>query len=78
MIVAGGEGGASGCSYFVDQGGFGGSLSGGNCYYKGSLQNDDNGIPVALKPNTPGFPRPDGNGNERGQPDHGYAKITPQ
>ena len=38
VIVAGGGGGASGSSEYVDPGGFGGGLSGGNCSYKNDLQ----------------------------------------
>ena len=38
VIVAGGGGGASGDGYYVNPGGFGGGLSGSNCYYDGSLR----------------------------------------
>ena len=38
LIVAGGGGGANGCSFYTYQGGFGGWLSGGGCYIKGHSQ----------------------------------------
>ena len=43
VIVAGGGGGAGGCYDEVDPGGFGGGLSGGNCYYRQSLQSQGAG-----------------------------------
>ena len=50
VIVAGGGGGASGCSHYVDPGGFGGGLSGGNCYFKGSLQSQGAGTQTDSSP----------------------------
>ena len=38
VILAGGGGGASGSSTYADQGGYGGGQTGGNCYYRGSIQ----------------------------------------
>lgn len=43
VIVAGGGGGAGGSSMYADQGGYGGGLNGGNCYYKGSVQSQGAG-----------------------------------
>ena len=43
VIVAGGGGGASGDPSYVNPGGFGGGLNGGNCTYKESLQNQGAG-----------------------------------
>lgn len=43
VIVAGGGGGASGCTDSTDNGGFGGGTKGGNCYYKGTLQEQGSG-----------------------------------
>lgn len=43
VIVAGGGGGASGTDYYSDHGGYGGGLSGCNCYYTGSLHNQGGG-----------------------------------
>ncbi len=43
VIVAGGGGGASGCCCYVDPGGFGGGLIGGNCTYESSLKSQGAG-----------------------------------
>ncbi|KAK8872139.1 hypothetical protein M9Y10_007900 [Tritrichomonas musculus] len=43
VIVAGGGGGASGCAYTVNPGGFGGGQTGGNCYHQGALQSQGAG-----------------------------------
>ena len=40
MIVAGGGGGASGSCQFIDRGGFGGGLNGGNSSYYGNKRSD--------------------------------------
>ena len=58
MIVAGGGSGASGDGYYVNPGGFGGGLSGINCYYDGSLRNQGAGTQTD---STGGF----GSGNNR-------------
>lgn len=46
MIVAGGVGGASGDCLYVSPAGFGGGLSGGNCYYLGPLNDQEAGTPT--------------------------------
>lgn len=50
VIVAGGGGGASGSFDHANHGGFGGGLSGGNCYYSGSLQNKCAGTQIGSTP----------------------------
>lgn len=52
VIVAGGGGGASGCCIHTYPGGFGGGLSGGNCFYNGSIQSQGAGTQTC---STPGF-----------------------
>lgn len=46
MIAAGGGGGTSGDSAFVNPGGFGGGLNGGNCSYKSSPQSQGAGTQI--------------------------------
>ncbi|KAK8883496.1 hypothetical protein M9Y10_042588 [Tritrichomonas musculus] len=60
VIVAGGGGGASGCSYSVNPGGFGGGQIGGNCYHQGALQNQGAGTQTG---STCGFGYNDKNGD---------------
>lgn len=43
VIVAGGGGGASGCSVYTNPGGFGGGLNGGNCTHDSQLQSQGAG-----------------------------------
>ena len=68
VIVAGGGGGAGGDCWNVDPGGFGGGLSGGNCYYAGSLRSQGAGTQAD---STPGLGQSDGRHGYRGKFDIG-------
>ena len=55
VIVAGGGGGASGSRRRTNCGGFGGGLSGGNCYYKGSQISEGSGTQTGSTGCTGGY-----------------------
>lgn len=61
VIVAGGWGGASGDSAYIDPGGFGGGLRGGNCSFKSELQNQGAGTQTG---SSNGISNPNSNGRQ--------------
>ena len=46
VIVAGGGGGGSACHSYINHGGFGGGLNGGNGYYEGKIQSQGGGTQI--------------------------------